>query len=232
VLFPFCILPLTGLVVKYNRHFFFRSRLTVNLAVQTLSMKYLIMLSPWWACACYAQPSLLPVSFPYTSINAYSIKFADAFSASSNQALLPFITTPVAGIYAERRFMLKELNACAAAMAWPLKHSGAGIAINYFGSRQFNTSDISIGYGRALDENIAAGIQFNYTMVRAAGYGSSNMFNGGVGLLWRATDKVYVGMHVDNPAGSRFGENAQEKTAFVYRGGVGYEANDKVFTSV
>ena len=190
------------------------------------------MLSPWWACACYAQSSFLPVSFPYTGINAYSTKFADAFSVNTNQALLPFITTPVAGVYAERRFLLKELTACTAAMAWPLKHSGAGVAINYFGSGQFNTSVISVGYGRVLDENIAAGIQFNYTMVRAVGYGSSSMVNGGLGFLWRAADKVYVGMHVNNSAGNRFGESAQEKMAAVFTMGVGYEASDKVFTSV
>jgi hypothetical protein len=177
--------------------------------------------------------SVLPSSLPaYTTINCYSKKFADAFSGAANQALLPALSMPVAGIYNERKYMLKELGLYAAAIAWPLKHAGFGIAVNYFGSPSFNTSSLGVGYGKELDEKISAGIQFNYVTVQSAGNGNSSVINVELGTYWQASEKICIGVHVYNPAGGKFVKMSGEKVAAVFKTGIGYETSDKIFTCI
>ncbi len=175
------------------------------------------------------QPALDPLSARYTGIGTYSRHFTDAFSGTSNQAVLARISQAAAGVYGERRFLLKELSHYAAAIAWPVKTGGMGIALQYFGSENFNTSQIGLGYGRTLGDKIDIGIQFNYYSIRLSGYGSSAVVNAEAGALLQLTDHLYMGIHVYNPAGSRFGNRKGEKLASVYTSGVGYEASDKVF---
>jgi hypothetical protein len=45
------------------------------------------------------------------------------------------------------------------------------------------------------------------------------------------TDKLHVGVHVNNPVGGKFGKDQQEKLASVYTFGLGYEASEKFFVS-
>jgi hypothetical protein len=184
-----------------------------------------------WVYIGYAQVTSSPFSSRYTGIGAYSKNFTDAFSASSNQALLAELQSPAAGIYGERRFMLKELGSYVAAIVLPAVSGGFGIAINYFGGQNFSISQAGIGYGRKLSDRIDLGVQFNYNNIKLAGYGSSSNVNFELGTLWQITDKCYWGIHVYNPAGGRFGKDKREKLASIYRTGIGYEASDLFFVS-
>lgn len=196
-------------------------------------MKYLTAIAGIFClCTGYAQTVLPPALPAYTAVNTYSVKFADAFSGAGNQALLSSLPEPVAGVYCERRFMLKELAFYAAAVTWPLQRSGLGMSIQYFGGQLFNISSVGIGYGRKLDEKIAIGMQFNYLSVHTAGYGNNNTCNAELGLLWQATESLYFGVHVYNLAGKQLNKTIPDKPATVFKVGLGYDISDKAFTSI
>ena len=184
-----------------------------------------------WSCFGYAQTTRSSLSSCYTGVGTYSNNFTDAFSGATNQALLSEINTPAAGIYSERRFMLKELSSYAGAIALPSVLGGFGIAFKYFGGADFSISQIGIGYGRKLSDKIDIGIQFNYNNMKLAGYGSSGNVNFELGTLWHITDKFHWGIHVYNPAGGKFGKDNSEKLAAIYKTGIGYEASDRFFIS-
>lgn len=179
----------------------------------------------------YGQSTRSPLSAHYTGIGAYSQHFLDAFSGAINQAALAEIKQATAGVYGERRFLLKELSNYAAAIALPSKLGGFGVAINYFGSENFNTSQIGLGYGKKLGDKIDIGVQFNYNMIKLAGYGSSSCINFEAGTILHLTDKFHIGLHVYNPVGGKFGKMNNEKLASIYTTGIGYEVSDKVLVS-
>jgi hypothetical protein len=179
-----------------------------------------------------AQITRSPLTTRYTGIGTYSKNFTDAFSGTTNQAALAEIKMASAGVYGERRFMLKELSSYAAAIVLPSTQGGFAIAINYFGGQNFNTSQTGIGYGRKLSDKIDIGVQFNYNIMKLAGYGSSAALNFELGTLWHVTDKFHLGVHIYNPVGGKFGKENSEKLASVYKAGAGYEASDKFFISV
>jgi hypothetical protein len=178
-----------------------------------------------------AQETRSPLSVRYTETGLYSKNFTDAFSGSINQAALAETKHTTAGMYAERRFMLKELSNYAAAIALPSKFGGFGLALHYFGGENFNTSQFGLGYGKKLNDKIDVGIQFNYNTIKLSGYGSCAAVNFEAGTLLHLTGKLHFGIHAYNPLGSKFGNTGTEKLAAVYSTGIGYEISAKVFIS-
>ncbi|MEP6747615.1 MAG: hypothetical protein ABJB86_07810 [Bacteroidota bacterium] len=172
-----------------------------------------------------------PLSARYTGISTYSNNFMDAFSGSNNQAALAQTKQASAGVYGERRFLLKELSNYAAAISLPSKWGGIGVSINYFGGENFNTSQLGLGYGKKLGDKIDIGIQVNYNMIKLSGYGNGSALNFEMGTILHLTDKVNIGIHVYNPVGGKFGKMSNEKLASVYSTGIGYQASDKFFIS-
>lgn len=179
----------------------------------------------------YCQPSRSPLSARYTFIGTYSKNVTDAFSGTVNQASLAQVKYTTAGVYAERRFLLKELSNFSAAIALPSKLGGFGIAARYFGAENFNTSQLGLGYGRKLHDKIDIGVQFNYNMIKLSGYGSGSAVNFEAGLLLHLTSQLHMGLHAYNPVGGKFGKMTNEKLASVYTAGLGYEVSSILLIS-
>jgi hypothetical protein len=194
-------------------------------------------LKPWLiTCCCLgviqARAQFLRYSqaAPYTGLGAYSYRFVDVFSATANQAALARLTSLAAGVYAEKRFLQENLNSYTAAIALPTRLGGWGIAARYFGSREYNESQLGMAYGKKLGQ-VDIGVGFSYTMLGAAGYGSSGAITVEMGTIWHITSRVHTGIHVFNPAGGKYGREKQEKLPSIYTMGLGYEASDKLLVS-
>jgi hypothetical protein len=171
-----------------------------------------------------------PLAAGYTGLGAYSKNFTDVLSVTSNQAVLAAIKSMAAGVYLEKRFFLEELKLYSIAFCVPLQFGGIGISAKYFGYNEYNETQLSVGYGKALGK-IDIGIQFNYHSVRIPGHGRDALFNIEAGTILHISEQIHAGFHVFNPTGARFGKNSQEKLASVYTAGFGYEASEKVFIS-
>jgi hypothetical protein len=178
-----------------------------------------------------AQTLRKPISANYTGLGAYSINHVDVFSFTSNQASLAQIQNASAGIYGERRFLLSELNNYTAVIAVPTNTGNFGLKTNYYGSGDYNETQIGLAYGRKLGSKIDIGAQFNYSGIRIAGYGNASAISFELGTVLHITDKFHAGIHVANPVGGKFGKDEQEKLSSVYTMGLGYDASEKFFIS-
>jgi len=196
-----------------------------NLSLKIVNNTLLLLLASHAMFGQALQPSL---SAPYTGIGVYSKNFTDAFSGMVNQAALAQATAAAAGVYGERRFMLKELSNYTVAVVLPSKLGGFGLTARYFGSEHFNHAQFGIGFGKKLGSKIDFGIQFNYNSIKQAGYGSSSVINVEAGTILHLTEKLQMGIHVCNPAGGKFGKSNSEKLASVYTAVFGYEVSDKL----
>ncbi|MGE5107060.1 MAG: hypothetical protein ACM3H8_05920 [Sphingobacteriales bacterium] len=179
-----------------------------------------------------AQTVRQPIAGRYIGLGAYSKNFADAYSFTQNQAALANVKTASAGVYAERRFLVQELNLYSAVLALPTRSGNFGIQADYFGFKNYNESQIGLAYARNLGSKVDAGVKFNYYNVRIPSYGDASSVNFEAGALFHLTDKLHAGLHVFNPVGGKLGKNEnEEKLAAAYKVGLGYEASDNFFIS-
>ena len=181
---------------------------------------------------CQGQMVRQPISVTYTGLGAYSKKFVDVYSATSNQAALAQLKSGAFGVYGERRFMLEDLNGFSGIVALPVAYGTFGLQADFFGSsKAFSESQIGLIYARKLTEQVDIGVKMNYHSIRVPGYQSASAINFEGGVILHLTDKLHTGIHVYNPMSSKIGKSGNEKLASIYRFGLGYEASDKVFLS-
>lgn len=159
-----------------------------------------------------AQPPRLP------SIGVYSLKFTEVFSADRNPAALAGIKKYTAGIYAERRFMLKEMSGYALNGALPVASGTIGIRIKQFGFSLYKEQMFGAGYALPLGEKLKAGIHLDYNMQRAPQFKEAGMI-AECGVLWQIAERVGLGVNVFNPTG---------KGLKLYTMGVGYAPSSQL----
>ena len=107
-----------------------------------------------------------------TGNSAYSDRFPDLFSFLNNSASLASVKRAGAGLYAENRYGLKELNKYILAGICGMNGTGGiGMVIVYEGDKDYNHSQVGLAYGKSLGR-VAMGVRFNYNMIRMAGYGN------------------------------------------------------------
>ena len=172
-----------------------------------------------------------PVAAPYIGLGAYSIRHQDIFSFTSNQAALAQVNNAAVGVFGERRFLLNDLNNYTAALAVPTNSGNFGLKIGYFGSADYNETQIGLAYGRKMGEKVDIGAQFNYNAIRIPGYGSSSAVSFEIGTVLHLTDQLHIGIHANNPVGGKFGKDQEEKLPSVYSFGLGYDASEKFYFS-
>jgi len=172
-----------------------------------------------------------PVPSNYTGLGAYSLTNTDVFSFTANQASLAQLKNASAGVYAERRFSLQELNSYTAAFGLPTQSGNFGLKMNYYGFSDYNETQLGLAYARKLGTKVDLGAQFNYNGIRIAGYGNDAAVSFEIGTVLHLSDKLHAGVHVNNPVGGKFGKDQQEKLASVYTFAMGFEPSEKFFLS-
>lgn len=136
-----------------------------------------------------------------------------------------------ASVYSEKRFLLEGLNNSMGSIGFPLSFGGIGIAIQYFGSPEFNLNSAGLIYGKNLGK-VDLGIRFSYTSITINGYGKANAIQYELGSIWQITDRIHSAILLVNPFGGRFGAGRMEKFSSVYRFGLGYKASENVFVAI
>ncbi|MBI3883655.1 MAG: hypothetical protein HY305_05450 [Sphingobacteriales bacterium] len=182
------------------------------------------------ASTAFSQQYRHPVSAVYLSLGAYSTTHHDVFSFVNNQASLAKINNTQAGIYSERRFLLKETSQYTAAVAIPTQLGNFGIQLNYGGFTNFNEYKIGLAYARSLGSAIDIGIQFNYNGYHIPAYVNNSAVNFEIGMIAHLTDKLNMGVHVYNPVGGKFSKSEEQLTA-IYKIGIGYDVSEIFFVS-
>lgn len=180
--------------------------------------------------ACCAKTQVLHsfLSETYNSAVAYSSLGTDGNSFLVNPAALPALKKGSAAFYSEQKFLLKELSGGSAALAFPAAGGGMGIALGVSGSDSYSNGQAALAYGRALGKRINLGVQINYHLIHAAGYGNTSAVGFELGMIIHATDKLFSGIHVTNPAGGKFTRNADDKLPSSYTMAFGCEPSENL----
>lgn len=174
----------------------------------------------------------VPLSGGYTGLGAYSIRHTDIFSFTSNQAALAQLQHAVVAVYAEQRFMLKELNNITAAVGIKTNSGNIGMKANYYGNPDYNEMQLGLAYGRKLGAKVDIGAQFNLNNIAiSSGYGSASAISVDIGTVWHISERLHTGLHAANPVGSKYGKAQHEKLASVYTIGFGFDASEKLMCS-
>ncbi len=166
----------------------------------------------------------------YPGSGTYSKKFADALSFVSNPATLSQIKVAGVGLFAERKYSLKELSFYTTALAIPTSYGGFGIIARYNGFKDYNETQFGLAYSKSLG-SIDIGAQFNYYSVSIAGYGSSGVVTADAGMIWHILERVNVGIVIMNMVAGKLKSIEAEKPAIGYKLGIGYDISPLVFLS-
>jgi hypothetical protein len=176
-----------------------------------------------------AQTFRTPVGVAYTSLTAYSGHFSDAFSFGGNLGALGAKQQFAAGVYSEKRFLLKELGTYSASFVLPASSGNFGFRGDYAGGPLYNESSLGLAYARSLGSKVALGLQFNYLLLGAAGYGNASALNVDAGVIVHLSPQLNAGLQVYNPIGTSWGREGSERLPAVYSAGIGYDVSSQLF---
>lgn len=172
-----------------------------------------------------------PVRPGYNGYGAYSTSQTDVFSFTRNPAAVANSFHISAGVTGEQRYLIPGNYLYAAAVVFPTIQGNVGVTTNYFGSKNYNETNLGMAYGRRLGKMFDVGIQFNYFSYRIPGYGTAGALTGQLGVLAHL-GIVTAGIQVYNPAGGTLGKIGNEKIGSTYSAGIGYQPSETFGASV
>ncbi|MDD2634486.1 MAG: hypothetical protein PHW82_03205 [Bacteroidales bacterium] len=151
------------------------------------------------------------------------VTLSDSWAVFNNPAAMSGIDRPVAGIFYENRWLLKETGYGALAFTSPLLGGNIGIGITNFGYSLFQSNKFSLGFSQQLFQNFSMGVMIDYFSMRQSGnYGNLNAINFEIGLLSRPTENFAIGVHVFNPLNFSYFEDADLKMPVAFKLGFSY----------
>lgn len=152
---------------------------------------------------------------------SYSRRFQQVASAAYQPAGLSCLRAFTAGIYAEQRFLLKEIPLYQAMAAIPAGAGAFGLQLARLGSSAYYRQQVGFAYGLRLGQKAGLGLQGSYLTEVASGYGSRSGVAVTGGLLWHAGEQWHTGIRISH---------SQPGTT-VYSAGIGFEASSAFLLS-
>ncbi|MBO9154891.1 hypothetical protein ACFOTA_21935 [Chitinophaga sp. GCM10012297] len=135
--------------------------------------------------------------------------FSEVFNVFQNPARLASVKHVAAGVYAERRFMLREIGVHALALGMPVAGGVAGLKLWQMGYRLYREHLAGLSYALPLEKRLKVAVGLNY---RDGGLG------GEAGVDWQLTPQFNMGLHLYHPG-------ANDAAGMVT---LGYQASDQV----
>jgi len=187
-----------------------------------LTLSLLLTFGPIWS------QGYNPVGARSNMLSNASVTLDYVWSYHHNPGATASIKSLSAGVYYETRFLTKELQTQALAVAIPLKKGVITTGAQFFGYEQFRQSRFGLGYAMQLTERFAAGVQLNGQQLRFGNnYGST--FNGTVeaGIRAKIAEKWNIGASVMNVGRQRI-STLDDRFSTVMRIGCQYLPSKRV----
>jgi len=152
-----------------------------------------------------------------------SVTLTDFWAVVNNQAANAWNKQISAGFCIESRFLLKELSFETIGLTIPLKFGNIGAAVSHIGTVQFSEIKAGISFSRKFGKNFSAGVQFDYLRIQLGQeYGSRNLFSSEIGLFYKVTRDLFIGIHIKNPVPIKITEYPKEYLPTIFRLGLSY----------
>ncbi len=174
------------------------------------------------AISLYPQAGNYPLGARAMGTGHCSLVHRDLWGVFNNQATVVYSGGPAIGVFAENRFLLKEMNRIAVG---GLLKAGKGkllAGLDHFGGFAFSEMKAGIGYAMPFGKNFAAGLQIDYLRIAVGeGYPARHALTFEGGIYARITEKLELGMHIFNPLRVKW-IATPEHLPLVFRGGMGF----------
>ena len=159
--------------------------------------------------------------------------FKDIWSIYHNQAGLAYIESPVAGVFFENKFLVKDLAYAGFAGALPLGNGALAVSYTNLGFSSYNEGNIALAYGMQLSHKLSVGVQLNYHTfsISADNYGKTGALTADLGFLIQVSEKVNLAAHISNPTRTSLNDYDDERIPTVIRFGAGYQISDDLLAT-
>ena len=164
-----------------------------------------------------------------SAMGSAAVATSGIWSVATNQAGIAWLKGWSAGLYAENRFLVKELCYETIALTWSGKPGAFGMVVSYSGFSLYNEITAGITYARKFGRRFSAGVQLYYNRIQLGGeYGSKGLISCKIGLMYKPDDSWTLGIQVCNPVPVKVTDYPEERLPLLFKLGIGYDISGKV----
>lgn len=151
----------------------------------------------------------------------------DVWAVHQNQANMAFLEKAEAGVFYRNQFFIPEFGYGGAALALPTNFGTIGISLFSLGNELYRESEYGLAYAQKFGDNIAMGLQLNYSEVAfGENYGRKGTINGEFGITAKLNEEFFMAAHIYNPTQARFAVFADERLPTILKTGFGYKLSE------
>lgn len=151
------------------------------------------------------------------------VTLVDNWAVFNNPAAMTGVGNPMAGIFYENRFLLKETGYGALSFTSPLLGGNIGFGVSHFGYSLFQSDKFSLGFAQQLFKTVSMGVNIDYLSMRQSGtYGNLNAINFEIGLFAQPNENFSIGAHVFNPMNMSYFEDSDLRMPVAIKLGFSY----------
>jgi len=158
-----------------------------------------------------------------------SVAQNDVWAYHNNPGALADVDHLSIAVSYENRFLLKEMQNQALAVAIPLKIGVISIGGHFYGYSKFRSIKAGAGYSLKLSEKLYAGVQLNYQGLQLSNnYGAKSSMTAEAGVYAKITEKWKMGISVFNLGRSKLSDFQDDRFSTVLRLGSSYHFSEKL----
>lgn len=154
------------------------------------------------------------------------------YSLNVNQAGISGLQRPTVALLYQNHFFNTDIHTQAAMLGVPTRLGVFGVAANRYAlTGAYTETRVGFVYGRRFGKDFAVALGFNYHQLRIPNYGGSVAMSVDIGLQYRVTQQMIVGVHYANLGDLGYDTDAFSIVPSVVRGGATYDFADVVSIS-
>ena len=162
-----------------------------------------------------------------------SVAISDQWSAFNNPAGLARNGKYSAGIYFENRFLVKELSLKTIVATIPVWKGTFGLTFLHDGFSLYSEMKGGVTYGMLFGKYFSAGVQLNCLRInQSEGYNDKTCFSFELGVQYKASRHLTLGVHLVNPAMTRISKDSPERLPALIRLGFVWNISDDLLTTL
>lgn len=161
---------------------------------------HMMMVLVMMARASLGQNLHFPAGSRSAAVAHASVALSDPWSILNNQAGMASMRFLACGVYAENRYLLKELGYQAGFILLPARPGILGLSFSRFGFQAFNENRMGLAFARSFGHRFSIGIQMKYAIILPAELvGRNNYVSFEAGMNYHITPDLVLGMHLSDP---------------------------------
>ncbi len=194
-------------------------------------MKTLLLIATIFLFNFVHAQGIIPAGAKSMSMGNASTTFNDVWAYHNNPGALADVDKFSVGLSYENRFLLKQLQSQALAVAIPLKTGVLSFGGSFYGYSLFRSTKVGLGYSMKLSDKFFAGVQLNYQNLNIQNYGAKNALTAELGVYAKITEKWLLGVSVYNLGRAKLSDYQDDRFSTVLRLGSSYHFSDKLLIS-